>query len=66
VLQSKVAVQGNLDPMLLITGGESLERETKRLLDILGQGPYIFNLGHGITPQGDPANVEKMLRVIRG
>ncbi|PCJ75076.1 MAG: uroporphyrinogen decarboxylase [Rhodobacteraceae bacterium] len=65
-LQNKVTVQGNLDPMLLITGGESLERETKRLLDILGQGPYIFNLGHGITPQGDPANVEKMLRFIRG
>lgn len=65
-LQSKVTVQGNLDPMLLVTGGDSLERETKRLLEVLGDGPYVFNLGHGITPQGNPANVEKMLRYIRG
>lgn len=65
-LQPKVTVQGNLDPMLLVTGGDALERETKRILDYLGSGPFIFNLGHGITPQGDPANVEKMLRYIRG
>ena len=65
-LQSKVTVQGNLDPMLLVTGGQSLERETKRLLEIMSDGPYVFNLGHGITPQGDPANVEKMVRYIRG
>ncbi len=66
VLQPKITVQGNLDPMLLVTGGPALENETGRLLDILGDGPYIFNLGHGITPDGDPANVEKMLKVIRG
>ena len=66
VLQPKITVQGNLDPMLLVTGGPALENETRRLLDILGDGPYIFNLGHGITPDGDPANVEKMLNVIRG
>ena len=65
-LQTKVAVQGNLDPMMMITGGEMLESETRRLLDILGGGPYIFNLGHGITPEGKPENVEKMLRIIRG
>ncbi len=66
VLQPKVAVQGNLDPMHMVTGGQALEDETKRLLDILGQGPYIFNLGHGITPDADPKNLEKMLKVIRG
>jgi len=66
VLQSNVTVQGNLDPLLLVTGGAALERETRRILDILGHGPYIFNLGHGITPDGEPANVEKMLKVIRG
>ncbi|MBL4806586.1 MAG: uroporphyrinogen decarboxylase [Rhodobacteraceae bacterium] len=65
-LQPKIAVQGNLDPMHMITGGDMLVSETQRLLDILGNGPYIFNLGHGITPQGDPANMEKMLKVIRG
>ncbi len=65
-LQGKVAVQGNLDPMLMITGGDMLVSETRRLLDILGSGPYIFNLGHGITPEGKPENIEKMLKVIRG
>ncbi len=65
-LQGKVAVQGNLDPMHMITGGDMLVSETQRLLDILGNGPYIFNLGHGITPEGKPENIEKMLRVIRG
>lgn len=66
VLQKKVAVQGNLDPMHMVTGGEMLESETKRLLEILGDGPFVFNLGHGITPDGQPENIEKMLRVIRG
>ncbi len=65
-LQKKITVQGNLDPMLLVTGGDALERETRRVMEILGNGPYIFNLGHGITPDGDPANVEKMLNIIRG
>ncbi len=65
-LQPKIAVQGNLDPMHMVTGGNMLVSETQRLLDILGDGRYIFNLGHGITPQGDPKNIEKMLRVIRG
>ena len=65
-LQNKVAVQGNLDPMHMITGGEMLVSETQRLMDILSNGPYIFNLGHGITPEGKPENIEKMLKVIRG
>ncbi len=66
VLQPKVAVQGNLDPMHMVIGGKTLEDETKRLLDILGDGRYIFNLGHGITPDGDPKNIETMLNIIRG
>jgi len=65
VLQPKIAVQGNLDPMHMVTGGDMLVSETQRLLDILGNGRYIFNLGHGITPQGEPKNIEKMLKVIR-
>lgn len=65
-LQNKVTVQGNLDPMMMVTGGDMLVSETRRLLDILGDGPYIFNLGHGITPDGKPENVEKLLNTIRG
>lgn len=65
VLQPRLAVQGNLDPMLMVVGGTALEREARQLLDVLGQGPYVFNLGHGITPDADPANVERLLRIIR-
>lgn len=66
VLQPESAVQGNLDPMLMITGGDALLRRTERLIEVLGQGPYIFNLGHGITPEADPANVETLVRAVRG
>ena len=59
-------VQGNLDQRLLVTGGEDLVRETKRVVRAFSGGPHIFNLGHGITPQADPANVDALLKVIRG
>jgi uroporphyrinogen decarboxylase len=65
-LQPLAAVQGNLDPGHMVTGGAALERATRRLLETLGHGPYIFNLGHGITPDADPKNVEALLKIIRG
>ncbi len=65
-LQSDSAVQGNLDPILLITGGDALVRRAERLIEILGDGPYIFNLGHGITPEADPAHVETLVRTVKG
>ncbi len=65
-LQPRLCVQGNLDPMLLVTGGAALEDETRATLEAFATGAHIFNLGHGITPDADPANVERMLRVIRG
>jgi uroporphyrinogen decarboxylase len=65
-LQKDGAVQGNLDPLLMVAGGEALESRTRRILDKLGQGPLIFNLGHGITPQADPMNVTRLLEIIRG
>ena len=37
-----------------------------RILDVLGNGPLIFNLGHGITPQADPANVSRLVSRVRG
>jgi len=66
VLQRESAVQGNLDPMLLITGGDALVRRAERLVEVLGAGPYIFNLGHGITPDADPKHVETLARVVKG
>ena len=65
-IQSRVCVQGNLDPLLLVTGGEALVRGTRDCVAAFSGGPHVFNLGHGITPDADPANVEVMLRAIRG
>ncbi len=59
-------VQGNLDPAHMVTGGQGLIDATRRILDGFGRGPHVFNLGHGITPDADPANVELLLRTIRG
>ena len=51
---------------LLVTGGQALVDETTRIVRAFSGGPHIFNLGHGITPDADPANVEVMLDAIRG
>ena len=58
-------VQGNLDPRHMVTGGEDLVRETRRVVQAFRKGPHIFNLGHGITPDADPANVQLMIDTIR-
>ncbi|MEJ2375748.1 MAG: uroporphyrinogen decarboxylase [Pseudolabrys sp.] len=64
-IQSFVPVQGNVDPQILLAGGEALDREVDDVLDKLGQGPLIFNLGHGILPQTPVAHVEQMLKRVR-
>ncbi len=64
-LQTDGCVQGNLDPKLMVTGGEQLALEAKRIRDALQGGPHIFNLGHGITPDADPENVHVLLDAIR-
>ena len=65
-LQPDGCVQGNLDPKHMVTGGEALVAETRRIVDALKGGPHIFNLGHGITPDADPENVHLLLETIRG
>ncbi|WP_424928813.1 uroporphyrinogen decarboxylase [Amaricoccus tamworthensis] len=65
-LQPKLCVQGNLDPLLMVLGGDALTSQTKRIVEAFSGGPHIFNLGHGITPDADPANVDVMLKAIRG
>ena len=64
-LQKDGAVQGNLDPLKMISGGDNLDQAIERILDRLGNGPLIFNLGHGITPEADPANVERLIARVR-
>ena len=59
-------VQGNLSPEHMVTGGEALVRETRRVVDALAKGPHIFNLGHGITPDANPDNVTRMIETVRG
>jgi uroporphyrinogen decarboxylase len=59
-------VQGNLASAHMVTGGEAMVRETRRIVEALRGGPHIFNLGHGITPDADPDNVTRMIAAIRG
>ena len=65
-VQSRVAVQGNLDPLALIAGGAALDRAVDTVLENFGSGPLIFNLGHGIQPETPIAHVEQMLKRVRG
>ena len=65
-LQNRLCVQGNLDPLLLVIGGDALVEGTRKVVEGFAGGPHVFNLGHGITPDADPANVDLMLRTIRG
>ena len=65
-VQHDGCVQGNLAPHHLVTGGQALIDQTKAIVRAFRHGPHIFNLGHGITPDADPANVEVMLRAVRG
>ncbi|MEZ5798604.1 MAG: uroporphyrinogen decarboxylase [Paracoccaceae bacterium] len=65
-VQKDGCVQGNLAPEHMVTGGEALVRETRRVVDAFRGGPHIFNLGHGITPDADPDNVKLMIDTVRG
>ncbi|MGX9575070.1 uroporphyrinogen decarboxylase [Mesorhizobium sp. f-mel] len=64
-LQRDGAVQGNLDPLRLVAGGKALADGVDAILKALGDGPLIFNLGHGITPETPIAHVEAMVKLVR-
>ena len=65
-VQPDGCVQGNLKSSHMVTGGQALIDETKRIVRTLSNGPHIFNLGHGITPDADPDNVQRMIDAVRG
>lgn len=65
-VQTGGCVQGNLKSSHMVTGGDALVSETRRIVDALQNGPHIFNLGHGITPDADPENVQLMIDTVRG
>jgi len=49
----------------MVTGGQDLIDETRRIVKAFSNGPHIFNLGHGITPDADPENVQLMIDTVR-
>ena len=58
-------VQGNLKSSHMVTGGQDLVDETRAIVKAFSGGPHIFNLGHGITPEADPDNVQRMIDTVR-
>ena len=64
-VQSIKPVQGNLDPLAVVAGGEALDQGVDKVLKAFGGRPHIFNLGHGIVPETPPAHVERLVNRIR-
>jgi uroporphyrinogen decarboxylase len=64
-LPPDMPVQGNLDPLALIAGGEALESGVARILSSLAERPHVFNLGHGILPDTPIPHVEKLIELVR-
>ncbi|MGC3938848.1 uroporphyrinogen decarboxylase [Roseobacter sp. EG26] len=58
-------VQGNLASSHMVTGGQALIDDTRAIVKAFSNGPHIFNLGHGITPDADPDNVQRMIDAVR-
>ncbi len=64
-LQSRVAVQGNLDPAILVAGGAAQDEAVDAILEALAGGRFIFNLGHGIVPETPVENVARLVERVR-
>lgn len=64
-VQKTAAVQGNLDPALLVAGGEPLVAEADSILRAFSGGSHVFNLGHGVVPETPPENVAQLSNFIR-
>jgi uroporphyrinogen decarboxylase len=59
------AIQGNLDPLVLLGPWDVVERESRRILDRAGGRPgHIFNVGHGIHPQTDPDQIRRLVELV--
>ena len=65
-LPAGTVFQGNLDPLALIAGGNALENGVRRIRSEFAGAPYVFNLGHGILPETPIANVEMLVKLVRG
>ena len=65
-IQKRRPIQGNLDPLVLLAGGEALDRAIDSILDAFAGGAFIFNLGHGVLPETPLAHVERLVARVRG
>ena len=63
-VQARKPIQGNLDPLALLTGGAALDRAVDEILSTFGGGPLIFNLGHGVLPETDPAALRRLRELV--
>ena len=64
-LPEGLPVQGNLDPLLLLAGGEEMERQALQILEAFAGRPHVFNLGHGIGQTTPVAHVENLVGIVR-
>ncbi len=62
---ANMPLQGNLDPQLVVVGGDALARGVRQVRDAFAGAPHIFNLGHGITPQATPENVAELVGLVK-
>ena len=60
-----VALQGNLDPLALLSGGLSMKRQATHIMRALRGRPHIFNLGHGVLPATPPDHVATLIDTVR-
>ncbi|MEX0644647.1 MAG: uroporphyrinogen decarboxylase family protein, partial [Parvularculaceae bacterium] len=65
-LSPRKVVQGGLDPLLVVAGGEQMTNGAETLLRLFHDVPYVFNVGHGLTPETPPENVAALVEFIRG
>jgi uroporphyrinogen decarboxylase len=65
-LPDDLPLQGNLDPLALLAGGEALEEAAKRILDAFTDRPHIFNLGHGILQETPIDHVGELIAAVKG
>ena len=64
-LQGQVTVQGNLDPIVLIEGGEKMIEQSRNIRKNLENGPFIFNLGHGVLPSTPVKNLVQLAEFLK-
>ena len=64
-LPTNITIQGNLDPLCLVAGGQIMKDEISKIIDCFSDRPHIFNLGHGVVPQTPPEHIQELVDFIR-